>query len=485
MEEKDPEKLARRVVDLCADCEVCRDMLEDSPCLFFPKLYRLYDRERAGRGAITSVELKRLVDFCNLCGICSCHDVRVNIMNAKGAFIARDGVPPAIRLLEDVERIGKLGGAHPRLAKLFFSSAAGRLTKRLLGIHPDRAVPDFAAESLAAWVRQRGLDQKREGTGRKVAYFAGCTARYLFPQVAKATIEILEHNGVTVFFPEQKCCGMPSLLEGDRPFTLELVGFNLKQLGAAVDEGYDIVCSCPSCGYLLKQVLCEGAFFSQAFIAAYGRMMREPRRDPEEARARLLLDCAGRDSKATAPSPRCNPPNGIGHFLRMSADAEAAFAAQGRRGFFNELDAQKRIAVASHTYDLGEYLRDLDHAGAFDRTLGPVRDRMAYYPPCHLKEQRIGEPWFELLGMIPGIAMERVGGPFDCCGMSGIMGFKREFHKVSLAMGARLAQKIREKDPQKLICDCLSCRIQFNQMLPIEVRHPAETLKEAYANAAR
>jgi glycerol-3-phosphate dehydrogenase subunit C len=200
-----------------------------------------------------------------------------------------------------VERIGKLGGAHPRLAKLFFSSAAGNLTKRLLGIHPDRAVPDFAPQSLAAWVRKRGLDQKREGTGRKVAYFAGCTARYLFPQVAKAAIEILEHNGVTVFFPEQKCCGMPSLLEGDRPFTLEGVGFNLKHLGAAVEEGYDIVCSCPSCGYLLKKVLCEGAFYSEGFLAAYKRLMSEPMSDAVAARARLFGECVGRDSKATAP----------------------------------------------------------------------------------------------------------------------------------------------------------------------------------------
>jgi glycerol-3-phosphate dehydrogenase subunit C len=110
---------------------------------------------------------------------------------------------------------------------------------------------------------------------------------------------------------------------------------------------------------------------------------------------------------------------------------------------------------------------------------------MAYYPPCHLKEQNVGQPWFELLGLIPGIAMERVGGPFDCCGMAGIMGFKREFHEVSLAMGARLAQKIREKAPEKLVCDCLSCRIQFNQTLPFEVRHPVEILKEAYANSNR
>jgi len=30
--------------------------------------------------------------------------------------------------------------------------------------------------------------------------------------------------------------------------------------------------------------------------------------------------------------------------------------------------------------------------------------------------------------------------------------------------------------------DCLSCRIQFNQLLPYKVLHPIEILREAYMN---
>jgi len=44
------------------------------------------------------------------------------------------------------------------------------------------------------------------------------------------------------------------------------------------------------------------------------------------------------------------------------------------------------------------------------------------------------------------------------------MGFKRDFHYASIQMGSRLMAIIKRLDPDQLITDCLSCRLQFNQM---------------------
>ena len=70
--------------------------------------------------------------------------------------------------------------------------------------------------------------------GRKVAYFAGCTGKYLFPEVPKAVVEVFQHNGFEVYFPDQKCCGMPPFLEGDRQVTLDFVRFNVEHLAEVV-----------------------------------------------------------------------------------------------------------------------------------------------------------------------------------------------------------------------------------------------------------
>jgi glycerol-3-phosphate dehydrogenase subunit C len=105
---------------------------------------------------------------------------------------------------------------------------------------------------------------------------------------------------------------------------------------------------------------------------------------------------------------------------------------------------------------------------------------VAYFAPCHQRQQGIGEPWLKLLGLVPEVQLARVGDGFDCCGLAGIMGFKKDFHETSLSIGARLADKIRAASPGQLATDCLSCRLQFQQLLPNEVLHPIEILRKAY-----
>ena len=102
MPSSEPEDLARKVIELCTNCDECRRSMEDTPCLFFPRLFQLSDREKEKDQKITSDELRRLIDLCNMCGLCTCFTVRADIREAKDAFIARDGLKPEIRVLEDV-----------------------------------------------------------------------------------------------------------------------------------------------------------------------------------------------------------------------------------------------------------------------------------------------------------------------------------------------------------------------------------------------
>ncbi|UCD80532.1 MAG: hypothetical protein JSW26_03620 [Desulfobacterales bacterium] len=136
--------------------------------------------------------------------------------------------------------------------------------------------------------------------------------------------------------------------------------------------------------------------------------------------------------------------------------------------------------VAENTHDLGEYLANLHRSGELKTNFSKISGRMVYYLPCHRREQNIGRPYQELLGLLPGIDMESLDGRLYCCGMGGIMGFKREFHEKSIHLGNRLMVKIKEFDSERLITDCLSCRLQFNQLLPCKVYHPIEILPKGY-----
>jgi len=45
---------------------------------------------------------------------------------------------------------------------------------------------------------------------------------------------------------------------------------------------------------------------------------------------------------------------------------------------------------------------------------------------------------------------------------------------------SRLKAKIRQFSPEKLLTDCLSCWIQFNQITPYAVYHPIEIIEASY-----
>jgi glycerol-3-phosphate dehydrogenase subunit C len=241
------------------------------------------------------------------------------------------------------------------------------------------------------------------------------------------------------------------MLEGDRRFTLKIARAALEMLHDAVDAGYEIVCSCPTCGFMLKNELKDGAYYSEAYQASVGG-------DDEY----LLLPVDGEGG------------SGFKRFRR------ALFKGGPRdEGYFSSLDPIKRIRVANHTRDLGEYLLGLMAAGELRLRFGPVSGRAAYYPPCHLREQNIGRPYATLLDKVPRLTVALVESTFLCCGMAGIMGFKAGFHETSLDMGASLFRRITAEHPDILLTDCLSCRIQFNQTMPYPVRHPIEILAES------
>jgi glycerol-3-phosphate dehydrogenase subunit C len=470
-----PENFVRQAVDRCGSCDWCRDFLKESSCLFMRRLFRLYDRERGGRKAISDAELQRLTDLCNLCGICPCVEIRTWVRQAKDGFVEREGLPKVIRVLEDVRLQSKLAGMAPRLTNaLLKEGPVARGIKRVIGIHPERKLPRFPLQSFDVWAKQRGLHEKPVGTGPRVAYFTGCTARYLFPDVAKSAVEVLEANGIAVYVPPQKCCGMPTMLEGDRKFTHATAEFNLRELTAVVEEGYDIVCSCPTCGYFMKGVQPADAMHTPDFRARLQRLAAEEGNDLVKVGERLRREEPALQGRADPMFDRAPQPSNLRMILAgLVRD----------RGYFGAFDGTQRLRIASRTYDLGEYLLRLDAAGRLNRKFGKVPGQMAYFAPCHQREQAIGQPWQELLAMVRGAAPDRVGDMMDCCGLGGLMGFKQKFHPTSVAIGRRLMRKVEAAAPETLLTDCLSCRLQFNQMLPQPVAHPVEILAAAYRAA--
>ncbi len=445
----DPAAVVRKVVTACADCDTCRFLMNED-CLFFPALYELADREAESGRPGSDRELRQLIDLCTLCGLCPCPNIRNDIMRAKQTFMARDGLPAGHRLLADIQRLGRWCGRVPNL----FNAAAThgglrRLAGRLIGITPDCPVPHLPEENFFAWAVRRGLDRMpQNGTG--VAYFAGCTAGYLFPQVARAAVTMLQHCGVNVVVPPQQCCGMPTLVEGDVRTSFTRAQANLTTLLALRRRGFLPVSSCPTCGFLVKVLMKEGAYYSKSYQQS--------------------VDAAGNEIKI--------PDEAVGDgFRRLDKTVYGGILTDN--GLFRTLDPLDRIALSDGFADIGEYIVNRLEGGGEIPRFRSVAGRMAYFAPCHQREQKIGSPYLRLLARIPELTVAQVGGVMDCCGMGGSLGFKASFHDASVAIGRPLMEKISAAAPEAVITDCLSCRLRFRHLLPYPVFHPLEVLVRA------
>jgi Fe-S oxidoreductase len=83
--------------------------------------------------------------------------------------------------------------------------------------------------------------------------FATCTVDYNDPATGRATVGVLERNGVDVALPAQRCCGMPYLDGGALEEAKALIRENVSALAAEVRAGREIVVPGPTCSYMLKQ----------------------------------------------------------------------------------------------------------------------------------------------------------------------------------------------------------------------------------------
>ncbi len=131
--------------------------------------------------------------------------------------------------------------------------------------------------------------------------------------------------------------------------------------------------------------------------------------------------------------------------------------------------------IAQNTYDLGEFLLEIGEAPA--AKLKPMKVRLAYHAPCHLKGQGIGRPWVQLLRSIPQVEVRDMGA--ECCGMAGTFGFKEEKYRLSMDIGEDLFSAIRAYNPDCAVSECGTCRMQIEHGTSVEALHPVEILHRA------
>ena len=135
--------------------------------------------------------------------------------------------------------------------------------------------------------------------------------------------------------------------------------------------------------------------------------------------------------------------------------------------------------VSENTYEAFQYLRMLYERGELRTEFREVSRKVAYHAPCHLKALQIGRPAVEILGLVPGLQIIEIDE--GCCGMAGTFGLKRENREVSLKVGRRLFEALRESGAELVASECSTCRLQIEEATGLKTVHPLLLLREAYS----
>lgn len=254
------EKETLRIYEVCDGCRRCFNL-----CPSFNTLLDRIDVCESDVAKLTPADHHQVVDECYYCKLCFNHcpytpphqyeiDFPHLMVAWKKRLAAERGVRWRDRLLIMTNAIGRLGSATASLTNsLLENRLVRRFLERVMGIHRDRRLLHFSGETFPRWFSRRTKPATTDPPVRKVALFASCLVNFQTTDVGKATVQVLEKNGIQVVVPEQRCCGMPSFDIGDIQAIQQAARINVASLYPLVAEGYDVVVPTASCSLMLKR----------------------------------------------------------------------------------------------------------------------------------------------------------------------------------------------------------------------------------------
>lgn len=247
-------------LDNCIKCNIC---VTACPVAAVTDLFPgpKYEAPQAGRFRQPKQDTPdHSVDYCSGCRVCNMvcpTGVKIAEINARARhdIVSQGEVSPRLRLRNNLlarsELLGQIGQPVAPLANFALNNPASRwIADKAFGIAAEAPLPRFASQKFSRWFNNR---RDRRLSEKKVVYFRGCATEYYEPRVGKAAVQVLEANGFEVIVPEQNCCGLPLLSNGEFAAATQYHQSNIDKLIGYVKDGYVIVGTSTSCTLTLKE----------------------------------------------------------------------------------------------------------------------------------------------------------------------------------------------------------------------------------------
>jgi len=251
-----------RVFEVCHGCRMCFKY-----CDAFPNLFDLIDNNYDGDVTqLSQTDKDSVMDDCFQCKLCEVqcpytprddHEFKLDFPKLVHRYQAQrahhHGASLRDLALRDPDRSAAMARASLGLANKMNRVAIHRwFMEKLVGIHRDKQLPDFASETFDQWATRAG--RASDPPGGEVVLFQTCYVQNNEPQVGRDTVEVFEQNGVDIRCRRDfQCCGMPAWESGDLDGVRARIAHNVELLEPYVEAGAEVIAINPTCSMMLRR----------------------------------------------------------------------------------------------------------------------------------------------------------------------------------------------------------------------------------------
>jgi len=383
-------------------------------------------RVRLIRGVISgevalSARYQELVGKCVNCRACkdecpSGIEPNAAVLTARSHLILEKGLPPikrvifrrALRARRMFPASAKLLGMLQRASFIGNPYSPARLILPVLGLPMDKALPYFQLKTFLDRTPEINPVENRK---YRAAYFVGCAANLLFPEIGEAVVGLLNHYGVEVVVPRgQMCCGTPVFNSGDFEGGSYFAEQNIR---AFAEPDVDaIITACGSCGLTLKNEW--GDLLGVQVPDEFTRKVYDI--------SEFLVDVLGVKTVQMAP-----------HASRITHHASR---------------------ITPHVSRITPHVSRITHHVS----------RITYHDSCHLaRGMGVRDQPRRLLTSLPGVELIEMAEADRCCGGGGA--FSIYHPDLSRRIGDRKAANAAGTGADMVTVGCPSCVMQLREML--------------------
>lgn len=208
---------------------------------------------------LSTDEMKAVTDTCFNCHQCRIDcpagvDIPKIVNEMRAQYVANNGLGLAERLLLRMDWIFSLASLSPTLAHFLLTRTWSRwLLGRLTGISRQRKLPRVHSKTFLSWAKRRRLNRPTSGEGRRVVLFVDAFVNWNDPELGRALVAVLEHNGISVTVPlNQKFSGLSLISAGAISAAKKVASANVAALAEAVRDGATVLTIEPSATLALQ-----------------------------------------------------------------------------------------------------------------------------------------------------------------------------------------------------------------------------------------